>query len=267
MVVPAIAWALGANALVYIALPRMPLYQVSAFRIAGIWPTVPSLFSGINVNAKMQAGLSVQNANFIGADVHGVAMDMFYEDWYGELRHIGNLQDKASIICDVADLVHDEITFQLKCPTSASPLLSVNARDTTQSEGDLVNMYLRNVTPGTQFQMIKDAVQAGGNIEIITSGVLHVKQSTLGLPLSAGLVCSNSFNTMTLPWVVTGHDCVVEDVLPGWSNIEEHTQRLREKTLMKHRETGKVLNIKKKDTNGNGVQGMEVDGMEIEWHL
>lgn len=218
----------------------------------------------------MQAGLSVHNANFVGANVHGVLMDMYYTDWYGELRHIGDLRDSAATTCDADELIYDEITYEAKCPASpsTSPLLAVNARQTTMSDEDMVNMFLRDVTPGTQYQMMKDAISSKGKIEILTSGVLHVKQPNLGIPMSVGLVCSNSFDMMTLPWLVTGHDCVIEDVLPGWSNIDEHGKRIREKTLKKHRETGKVLDIRKADPNGDDLDvGMEVDGIELEWHL
>ena len=265
MPLPILAWALAANSLVYIAVPRMPLYQVSALRIAGAWPSISSLFSGINLSARMQAGLSVQNANFVGANVHGVLMDMYYTDWYGELRHIGDLRDSAATTCDADELIYDEITYESKCPASpsTSPLLAVNARQTSMSDEDMVNMSLRDVPPGVQYQMVKDAFASGGNIEILTSGVLHVKQPNLGIPMSVGLVCSNSFDMMTLPWLVTGHDCVIEDVLPGWTDIDEHGRRIREKTLKKHRETGKVLDIRKNDSD----VGMEVDGMELEWHL
>ena len=276
MVLPAaaLAWALAANSLIYIAVPRMPLYQVSALRLISAWPTITGLFSGINVSAKMQAGLSVHNANFVGANVHGVLMDMYYTDWYGDLQHIGDLRDRAAsesaTSCDANEMVIDELTFESKCPavTSKDPLLSVSARQTTMSDEDLVYMYLRNVSPGTQYQMAKDGLFSRGKIEIITSGVLHVKQPNLGLPMSVGLVCSNSFDLVTFPWLVTGHDCVIEDVLPGWSSIEEHGARIREKTMRKHRETGKVLDVRKDKTDSNGESmGLEVDGMELEWHI
>jgi hypothetical protein len=56
--------------------------------------------------------------------------------------------------------------------------------------------------------------------------------------------------------------------LPGWSSIEEHGRRIREKTLKKHSETGKVLDVRKEKTNGNGDPiGMQIDGMELEWHI
>lgn len=276
MVLPAaaLAWALAANSLIYIAVPRMPLYQVSALRLIAAWPTITSLFSGINVSAKMQAGLSVHNANFVGANVHGVLMYMYYTDWYGDLRHIGDLRDRSAsesiTSCDADEMVYNELTYESKCPakTSKDPLLSVTARQTTMSDEDLVYMYLRNVSPGTQYQMAKDALLSKGKIEILTSGVLHVKQPNLGLPMTVGLVCSNSFDLVTFPWLVIGHDCVIEDVFPGWSSIEEHGARIRKKTLRKYRETGKVLDMRKEKTNGNGEAiGIEIDGMELEWHI
>ena len=276
MVLPAaaLAWALAANSLIYVAVPRMPLYQVSALRLVAAWPTMTSLFSGINVSAKMQAGLSVHNANFVGANVHGVLMDMYYADWYGDLQHIGDLRDRGASesarSCDANEMVYNEITFESKCPaeTSKYPLLSVSARQTTMSDEDLVYMNLRNVSPGTQYQMAKDALLSRGKIEILTSGVLHVKQPNLGLPMSVGLVCSNSFDLVTFPWLVAGHDCIIDSIIPGWSSIEEHGRRIRKKTLKKHRETGKVLDVRKEKSNSNGDPiGMQIDGMELEWHI
>ena len=42
----------------------------------------------------------------------------------------------------------------------------------------------------------------------------------------------------------------------------------KEKTMRKHRETGKVLDVRKDKTDSNGESmGLEVDGMELEWHI
>ena len=275
---PAILWALAANALLYVAVPRMPLYQVSALRILGVGLSVPSLLSGVYLSVTMQAGLSVENANFVGANVHGVAMDMYYEDWNGELRHIGGLRDRASLERRVACEREEEVAKKKEgggegggeggcagaATPSPSPILSVGARGSTESDADMVSMQMRDVSPGTYLQMTWDAYRGGGNIEILTSGMLHVKDPGLGVPMSMALVCSNSFNVMSLPWLVTGHDCAVKDVMPGWYDMETHGRRLRDKTLRKHRETGTVLRLREDDGDG---PVMALEGIELEWPL
>ncbi len=50
----------------------------------------------MTISAKMLAGVQIDNANFIGGDLHATIVDLYYPDWNGNLVHIGVLRETSS---------------------------------------------------------------------------------------------------------------------------------------------------------------------------
>jgi len=52
----------------------------------------------MTVSVKMLAGMQIENANFVGGDLHATIVDLYYPDWNGDLVHIGVLRETATTV-------------------------------------------------------------------------------------------------------------------------------------------------------------------------
>ena len=91
MVFSAIAWTLSCCAAIFIVSPRYPYYQITELRLVSFSP-IKLLLRWV-VTCTLEADIEIDNANFVGAEVHSAVMDLYYPD-DGVLRYIGDLRDK-----------------------------------------------------------------------------------------------------------------------------------------------------------------------------
>eukprot|EP00566_Odontella_aurita_P020109 CAMPEP_0113527630 /NCGR_PEP_ID=MMETSP0015_2-20120614/1398_1 /TAXON_ID=2838 /ORGANISM="Odontella" /LENGTH=300 /DNA_ID=CAMNT_0000426077 /DNA_START=114 /DNA_END=1016 /DNA_ORIENTATION=+ /assembly_acc=CAM_ASM_000160 len=294
----ALVTAVASSALLYVGTPRIPTYHVHSPTLSSVCPR--SLLGG-KLSATLRAGLEVTNENFMGADVHSASFDIFYEDWSGTLRHIGRMRDShaaereaeagsaaikeaaaaagGGMFASPADETEnrgggrDVAAAPKPSPASASPaetpLFAVPARDTSSSHSDLVTIKLHSVPLSLTLKMLWDLISSFGKVSMLTSGVLHVKQPALSLPLTVGIVCDNIVNLMELPWRISGKDCTVKGAGPGWGKDIAHSGgKLKDWVLKSHRDTGKVLDRRREDNGEKERIGEWVDDAEhlVEWH-
>jgi len=92
MVLPAVAWALVSSSIIFLVSPRFPHYQITKIRIISF--SLLNLLLRWVITCTIEAEMEIDNANFIGAQVHSTIVDMYHPDWNGQLRHIGDLRDK-----------------------------------------------------------------------------------------------------------------------------------------------------------------------------
>ena len=242
----ALVVALASSSLLYLATPRMPIYRVTSLRPASF----PRLSSQLELSATFKAGLLVTNANFLGVDVHGAAFDIFYEDFWGaDLSHIGMLRDTRTVDVEAAtvrgmrhaggSLFVDAASVSTLSSAPAQhvgeKIMTVGPRDTVSSEEDAMSVFLSDVAPGTSLRMIYDALSSSesagiGSVDVLTSGVIHVK-APRSPAFMLGIVCDNRVDLLSIPWGITGKDCVVEGVYPGWEDTVRRTERLKEKIM------------------------------------
>jgi len=91
MVFSAIAWTLSCCAAIFLVSPRYPYYQITEIRLVSFSP-IKLLLRWV-VTCTLEADIEIDNANFVGAEVHSAIMDMYYPD-DGVLRYVGDLRDK-----------------------------------------------------------------------------------------------------------------------------------------------------------------------------
>lgn len=87
--IPLLAALLATSSLLFIVTPRMPLYQVTSLTISKLHFS----FTKLTLSATILAGVQIENANFIGADIHATIVDIYYPDWNGDLYHVGVLKE------------------------------------------------------------------------------------------------------------------------------------------------------------------------------
>jgi len=292
MVLPAISFALFTSSLLYLMTPRMPSYQITSIRLATV-----NLSYLLRLDCQLFAGIQVENTNFFGADIHAALVDIYYPDWDGTLNHIGVLrevQKKAEVkLCyatatdrnptgvilrgrDTSDSVSNESSMCLADDIDtkkSAPFLTIQPRSITISDADIVSIILKNVGPYTYFNAIKDAIKTGGTIDILISGVAHVK-SSLGLPLSLGIICDNTLDLFGRPTVqIAGRRCTVRNVWTGWTSLADHAKLLQQDTMRRYTEEGRSSLFKEDDNGSNeeaakgssSVYHMSTD-RETHWH-
>lgn len=199
--------------------PRLPVYSMQIMR----FPT-PSYTDG-EFMTQIHAKVNMHNANFIGIDVHSLAIDMFYPTWYGELKHIGRVYDhkqqhrKPECLEDVAcrkEKGLDEAIWALQ------PRADFEIKDivyaTVESNGIIK----------TFFTLVWNLIKSGGHLVIPTTGVMHVKASST-TPITMSMICDNSLNVFTL--LMVGMECTLNSVNVGWIELDGAIDKLQNEVL------------------------------------
>jgi hypothetical protein len=242
--------------LVLVDPPQMPLYQVASLKIREL--TLTSLWT-MQISSTILAGLQVHNPNVIGVNIHATNVDLWYPDWKGDLQWIGYLtqteEEDAALHCGqeremrcLEDEQQQQTTVEnnkgkddggSQCLNEewkrlpSEPFVSIHPRSTTISHACAVSIHIPNLSPSIYFRILLDAITRGGEIQILVSGVAHVKSQSistnLGIPLTLGVICDNSIQVTQRPIQIAGRTCVVEGVATGWTALEESTFALRER--------------------------------------
>lgn len=225
----------------YFIPPSMPLYTITKIRIKSL-----KVDFGGRIHATAQAGIEIENDNILGADLHSTMIDLFYADWNGDLQNLGYVtetrRESTLNACDEMTLEDDRGVCLSDKGSSELPFFSIGARTISKSHPEAITVYLRNIDYKTYLKMLKDAIYSGGHLEIIASGVAHVK-SPMGIPLSLGIICDNALNILQFPLKVVGKACVVEGISSGWAGLEETGAEVRDRVKKTHKD--KLIRILK----------------------
>ena len=225
MLLSAIALTFASSALMFvISPPQMPFYQVLSPRLVSV---AISSITNLELNAKFLAGISVENSNLVGAEIHSALVDLYYPDWNGLMQHIGYVEEANKMFKNMENGTLITKNDPSKPP---QPIIKVHPRNISISEPDTMSIFIRNIRPSTYLNIMKDVYKNWGSIDILSSGVAHVK-SPLGISLSLGVICDNTINLFSFPLKVIGKECSIDGVIPGWTRINEHSARIRLKAL------------------------------------
>jgi len=264
---PILLWIASASSLLYVAMPRMPLYRMISIRLVTV--AITSFYS-LKLSATLRAGFQIENANIIGADAHSVLVDIYYPDWNGQLVHIGKLSETVNeqvglgegsrggaMLYAEANEFNDsdcqessmwtikntcESTHKLDSNSlndSPGPFFTIKGRQTTSTNDEIMTIFLENLEPKVYFNILRDAISNGGTIDVPTSGVAHLKAS-LSPPISLGVTCYNSVRFYPPPLVIEMRECAIEGVSTGWPDIEGQSDKLRNDAMKRFEETGNI---------------------------
>jgi len=206
------------------------------------------------ISATILAGVEIDNANVVGADIYSAHVDIYYPDWNGELQNIGylketNLQDEACNV-HVDDSSSSSSSKEddrgrsicISDGTNPSPFFSIQSRGVSTSKPGAIVIFLQNVKPQTYLNVMKHFLFQRGSIELLVSGVAHVK-SPLGIPLSLSLVCDNTIDLIKHPMQIVGKSCLIEGVSTGWTGLRELALEVKDTVIRYYFETdGDVFN-------------------------
>mmetsp|Transcript_16172 Transcript_16172/g.19761 ORF Transcript_16172/g.19761 Transcript_16172/m.19761 type:complete len:312 (-) Transcript_16172:58-993(-) len=308
--VPLIAILLATSSLLYLFAPQMPMYQVTTLKFVKF----DISYSNLAISAKILAGIQIDNANFIGADLHSTIVDIYYPDWNGELIHIGTLKEtviekkekkneQECIDNNVEILPNEKIANEMNAQNLntqrerkshededdrgiclphgsnneaySTPFFTIIPRGISTSIPDAVTIDIENMKPKIYLNLLKDALLSRGSLEMLVSGVAHVK-SPLGIPLSLGLVCDNNINLTKSPLQIVGRNCLVKSISTGWTGLKELAIEVKESTMQMYRERGdnimKKNNEKVSDDEDNLSRGDELEPFLVssevilDWH-
>ncbi|GFH60235.1 hypothetical protein CTEN210_16711 [Chaetoceros tenuissimus] len=262
----------------YYVSPSMPLYSAKDIKLLSI---SLDILNGFTVNAKILAGVEIDNNNIVGGDLYSAHVDIYYSDWHGSLVNIGymletprdemeleikkkqkikggKIENKShgSELCLDGDHISNKEKMntdvekdnqqamclsqqdheknekrnieQTTAPTE--PFFSVQSKGISKSQPGILTVYIENVSPAIYLNIVKDVILNRGKIELLVSGVAHVK-SPLGVPLSLGVICDNVLDVTHHPIQIVGKSCLVERISTGWSGLKDLALDVKERVL------------------------------------
>jgi hypothetical protein len=273
--IPAWIWGIaGFSAYIMqeIAKPRLPVYSMKML------PSFPKLRwdgngLGAGLKTSLQAEISFHNDNFVDIHVYALAFDVFYMNWDGELQHVGHLQDRIQVENNAArsGSISGNSSSSKQAERNVSPSISSSEKqkqakqkqqqDRKKSSKKRQQPPLWRISKRSDFSIVDELYMfldktwkmlsnsrfwsslwhGSGVVLIPTTGVAMVKAQPGGTPLTLQLVCDNILDTWSL--YITGVECTLQQLQPGWSNMTDTILRLRQYALsnLRANSTGGVL--------------------------
>jgi hypothetical protein len=211
--------------------PRLPPYSLQIIKIP-----VPSIIGG-EVMTRLSAKVRLHNDNFIGIDVHSLAVDMFYPDWSGELTHIGRVYDRK-IQHSTQECLSDSACRKDK--GLDLPVWALQPRADFQITDNVFALMKPSGLLKTIASIVWNSIKGRGSLVIPTTGVMQVKASS-STPVTMSMICDNSLNLWTL--VMVGVECSLNSLDIGWLGIDGTIDKLQLEVLstLQANATGGVL--------------------------
>lgn len=180
--------------------PRLPVYTLQIQSLPWLeW------IRG-ELQTRLSTHIDLHNDNYMQIDVHGLAFDMFYMNWEGELSHIGRIQD--------VHLVQLEPNATLSWRNATPPLWQIAPRADFSSSAELYVVCFLSRLYGSLSRLVWSIWRGGGSLVIPTTGVAFIKASS-ATPFTVSIVCDNLVDTFSMK--VQGLECVLKQLKPGWS--------------------------------------------------
>jgi len=153
------------------------------------------------------------------------------------------------------DSLSGKTTYQYQQPT-----LKVLPRTIAHTGKDAFSLYLRDLSPVIILSLFRDLVTNKGNIQIPSTGVVHLKMTSSLVPFTVGVICENEvhvslksilnsfYNTWiggyfyNSPWIsIDKAHCVMERLATGWWDASKMGDDLKYLATARYADTGDVL--------------------------
>jgi hypothetical protein len=202
------------------------------------------------------------NANFLHIDVHTLYFDLYAPKYNSTtqqqmLQHIGNIQDKEQHSIQnqpppppPRSKTNNKIWNAL-FPKGGPPLWSIAGRTYFSTHTDLYMTTYSGDLARSLTNMASHWWHGSGTLILPITGVAHIRASTFAnttmskiikikAPFTVSIICDNRVDTWKL--TVEGLECVMHQMVPGWTNVTKATASLRKYALrMPVNATGGIL--------------------------
>jgi hypothetical protein len=109
--------------------------------------------------------------------------------------------------------------------TRKSPMWSLNPRSDFIIDDRMYMIMYGGAS--TMMSLSYDAVRnLGGTIQVPLTGVLHLLANGI-VPITLSIICNNDVETFSL--TVNGRNCELDNLIPGWKEMDQESSRLRSK--------------------------------------
>jgi len=209
-------------------------------------PTIS--LSTFGLSADMEVSVEIENENFVGVEIHATFVDLYYPDWNGELRHIGDMTDKYSLNNGI---ISNMFAWASKDIDTSIDGVRVPPRKTSSKPYNLLS--IKNMTASTILNVVQNALQSGGTIDMSFSLITHVKslinENQAGLvPLTLGLMCNNKINALAIVPQIVDRNCSIELVQPGWvKDVQGKRNDFIKEARKRHEKSGSILHKDRRD--------------------
>jgi hypothetical protein len=233
--------------------PRLPIYKLQVMQ----FPTLQWIQG--EILTRLTTDVQLHNDNYVQIDVHALSFDVFYSDyWSGELAHIGFVQDKNQVLMNA-----NYVPTTTATKSTATATVPRKIKTTKRKKNLPSAVPLWQIQPRSNFSITDDLYLAPSLISMIrvlpnmilglwnggcggtclvvpTTGVAHIKASSQA-PFTVSIVCDNMVDTWNMQ--ILGFECALQQLHPGWLDLEESVAALRGHALsyLVQEESGGVL--------------------------
>lgn len=213
-----------AGSAVYLSKQLSPKMLIYRLRVRPI-PTIVKTKSG-RFKVALEAKVNLFNENLLHLDVHAISFDIYMPNHNQKehLRHLASVHDT-----DYVHLVSEE-------NRNSTALWSVPAQshfNTTTKMGLSIRPWATVRSTWRLFQQLIGS----GHLELPTTGVAHIRataaQNYSALPFTITIACDNRVNLRLGGVEILGRDCVMKQMTPGWLDLLETAEQLRNTSVMK----------------------------------
>ena len=241
--VPISLWIVGLFTVAQVLKPRLPKYT---FRIQRIMPT---WISKRGLNAKLGSNVKLHNDNYVPIDIHALSFDLFYEDWYGQLDHIGQVTDLFQ---------YEEESKEGIKPSPA--LWAMGPRQAFETTDDVFMLPAGGLNVISSLSW--DLVKSGGVVHVPSSGVIHVKANKK-IPMTLSILCDNSLDTWSLE--MQGLSCELDALELGWVDLPTAVDRLRTRIISQKVVMVEEVDLPQLQSSEDGLKDDDTATNRIEW--
>lgn len=158
----------------------------------------------------VNADIDLVNSNLLHLDVHKL-----HFDFYSQHRHIGHAVDSSN----QPQQAVWSVAAQSRVQKTTGLYMRLRSWNVLQSLADILLQYWNL-----------------GHIVVPTTGVAHIKaaphNATFKSPLTLSMTCDNRLDVSLWSGIaITGVACDIQGMEAGWSNLQDSTLRIRERTL------------------------------------
>jgi hypothetical protein len=109
------------------------------------------------------------------------------------------------------------------------PIWKISARSDFNASSALFLQTNAGPIASTSPRLFYNFWKGLGHLHIPTTGVAHVKSRKS--PITVSIICDNAVNTVTMQ--VQGLECILHQVVPGWTDLKRSAESVRNHTLGK----------------------------------
>jgi hypothetical protein len=232
MVLLYVLFAALAGSAVYLGQKLSPKMLVYRLRVRPL-PTLAKSKTG-TFQLAVSSHVELYNENLLHIDIHAIIFDFYTRNQQDQMRHLGSVFDTFQLANDRPDTVHHHNHNGSTIDTLAMWPLPAQSHFSTRTK--LVVSLRPWRALSSTWRLMKQLLRHG-YLEMPTTGVAHIRvaaaQNYSALSFTISISCENRVHLGIRGLDILGRDCAMKQVAPGWLDLLQSAEELRNASIAK----------------------------------